>query len=130
MSDELLKYLDMRIALCKEDNHDHVGFRLDEIERLRAELEKKRDLLGKANALARIRLDRVAELTAERDALAAQVAAAEGYVAVNISIIDERWLNAAKREADIARRICADDDVVLCAAIHGYLLAAAQQVQP
>ena len=65
MSDELLKYLDMRIALCKEDNHDHVGFRLDEIERLRAELEKKRDLLGKANALARIRLDRVADLEAE-----------------------------------------------------------------
>jgi len=53
----------------------------DEIERLRVELEKKRDLLGKSNALARIRLDRVAELEAtlaEREAVADGVCPACG----------------------------------------------------
>ena len=55
------------------------------------------------------------------------VAVPDGFVVVDISLIDDECLNAAMRDADIMRRVCADDSVVISAAIHAYLIAASQR---
>jgi hypothetical protein len=88
----------LRLEYAKADDTDTeqtVWDAKDEIERLRAELEKKRDLLGKAHALAMIRLARVADLEATLERVR--------ETSIDLREADERHLRAARKEAADAR---------------------------
>lgn len=51
----------------------------------------------------------------------------DGFALVEVAVIDDEWLAVAMRDADIVRRVCADDSVVISAAINAYLLAASRK---